>query len=82
MASFKCGYGLCRRVGGFLSLNSDISFIVEDENEVVVGVALGVYNAREFRRRLNKSWLPNLRELYSNTACNNGLDVEFARVCQ
>jgi len=68
---------LFRRVGGFLNNNTDISFVVEDENEVIFGVAVGAYNGKEFRRRLNKSWLPNLRALYSETPYNG---LEYGQV--
>jgi protein O-GlcNAcase/histone acetyltransferase len=62
------------KLGGFLSLNSDLSFVVEDENEVVVGIALGAINGREFRRNLNKTWVPSLREKYSLSSTSSEMD--------
>jgi hypothetical protein len=38
--------------------------VVEDENEVVVGYAVAILNAQDFRRKLNMSWTDVLRKMY------------------
>jgi len=53
------------KIGGYLTLTSDISFVVEDEMETVVGIAVATLNAKEFRRKLNVSWIDILRKMYS-----------------
>jgi hypothetical protein len=45
-------------------MNADISFVVEDENESLVAVAVAVNNGKEFRRKLNMSWMGVLRKMY------------------
>jgi len=45
-------------------MNPDVSFVVEDECESLVGVAVAVSNGRDFRRKLNVSWMDELRNLY------------------
>lgn len=53
-----------RQIGGYLTLKPDVSFVVEDENETVVGSAVAVLDAREFRRKLNVSWMDVVRKMY------------------
>lgn len=45
-------------------MNADITFVVENEHEVVVGAAIAVLNGVEFRRKLNVSWMDMLRKMY------------------
>lgn len=51
-------------IGGFLNLSPEVSFVVEDNHETVVGVAVAVLNAKEFRRRLKIGWIEGLRKKY------------------
>ncbi|XP_035702266.1 protein O-GlcNAcase isoform X2 [Folsomia candida] len=52
------------KIGGYLTLNPDINFVVEDESETVVGSAVAVLDARDFRRKLDMSWMDVLRKMY------------------
>ncbi|CAG7731648.1 unnamed protein product [Allacma fusca] len=63
------------KVGGYLSLNADLSFVVEDDNELVVGIAVAVLNGKEFRRKLNASWIPMLKDKHPISLLENSVDV-------
>ncbi|CAL8115404.1 unnamed protein product [Orchesella dallaii] len=51
-------------IGGFLNLCPEVSFVVEDNNEVIIGVAVAALNAKEYRRRLKVSWFEMLSKKY------------------
>jgi len=56
-------------------LNADLSFVVEDDNELVVGIAVAVLNGKEFRRKLNASWIPMLKDKHPISLLENSVDV-------
>lgn len=64
----------CSTIGGFINLSPEVSFVVEDSNETVVGAAVAVLNAKEFRRRLQVGWIESLRKKYP-LATDNDTDM-------
>jgi protein O-GlcNAcase/histone acetyltransferase len=52
-----------RLVGGFLSLTPEFCFVVEDDVGVV-GYALAALDAKQFHRKLEISWLPEMCHKY------------------
>lgn len=48
-----------RLVGGFLALNPEFCFIVEDNNEIC-GYALAALNAKQFQQKLTTAWIPEM----------------------
>ncbi|ODN00482.1 Protein O-GlcNAcase [Orchesella cincta] len=51
-------------LGGFLNLCPELCFVVEDNNDMIIGAAVAALNGKEFRRRLKMSWLEMLRKKY------------------
>lgn len=64
-------------------MNAEVSFVVEDENEVIVGIAVGSVNGEGFREKLMKNWTPVLRERYpmSLTSMPSNGESGYLEVC-
>jgi len=52
-----------RLVGGFLTLTPDFCFVVEDDDGVV-GYALAALDAKQFHKKLELAWLPEMCRKY------------------
>lgn len=65
-------------IGGYLNLCPEVGFVVEDNTDVVVGVAVAAANAKEFRRRLKISWVEAMRTKYPVAGST---DSEAVKVC-
>ncbi|KAK7867627.1 hypothetical protein R5R35_014820 [Gryllus longicercus] len=50
-------------VGGFLTLSPEFCFIVEDETDLV-GYAVAALDAKQFYKKLEVAWLPDMCEKY------------------
>ncbi|XP_049956889.1 protein O-GlcNAcase [Schistocerca serialis cubense] len=50
-------------VGGFLALSTEFCFVVEDENGLV-GYALAALDARQYHKKLELAWLPEMCAKY------------------
>lgn len=55
-------------------MSPEVCFVVEDGNETIVGAAVAVLNAKEFRRRLQVGWIESLRKKYP-LATDNDTDM-------
>lgn len=54
---------MSRLVGGFLSLTPEFCFVVEDDIGVV-GYALAALDAKQFYKKLELAWLPEMCRKY------------------
>ncbi|XP_063237337.1 protein O-GlcNAcase isoform X2 [Bacillus rossius redtenbacheri] len=53
-------------IGGFLTLSSEFCFVIEDEAGLV-GYALAALDAKQFYKKLELSWIPEMCEKYPRT---------------
>ena len=54
---------MSRLVGGFLTLTPEFCFVVEDDVGVV-GYALAALDAKQFHKKLELAWLPEMCRKY------------------
>lgn len=60
-----------RLIGGFISLSSEFCFVVEDENGIV-GYAMAALDAKQFYKKVELTWIPELCEKYPKPVKGDG----------
>jgi hypothetical protein len=58
-------------VGGFLTLTPEFCFVVEDDDGLV-GYALAALDAKQFHKKLELAWLPEMCRKYPRPEKNAG----------
>jgi hypothetical protein len=53
-----------RYLGAFITLSPEMCFVVEDDNEVLVGFVGASADARDIQRRIRVAWYPELQGKY------------------
>jgi protein O-GlcNAcase/histone acetyltransferase len=60
-----------RLIGGFLMLTPDFCFVVEDDVGLV-GYALAALDAKQFHKKMELSWLPEMCQKYPQPEKTSG----------
>jgi protein O-GlcNAcase/histone acetyltransferase len=60
-----------RLIGGFLTLTPDFCFVVEDDVGLV-GYALAALDAKQFHKKMELSWLPEMCQKYPQPEKTSG----------
>nr|CAD7257174.1 unnamed protein product [Timema shepardi] len=70
-------------VGGFLSLSGEFCFVVEDEVGLV-GYALAALDAKQFHKKLELDWLPDMCDKYPspNKTADQGMSRPEINLCR
>jgi protein O-GlcNAcase/histone acetyltransferase len=66
-------------VGGFLTLTPEFSFVVEDDVGVV-GYTLAALDAKQFHKKLELAWLPEMCRKYPRPEKNAEETLSHAEV--
>ena len=62
--SQQISVGFIRYLGAFITLSPEMCFVVEDDNEVLVGFVGASADARDIQRRIRVAWYPELQAKY------------------
>jgi protein O-GlcNAcase/histone acetyltransferase len=68
-----------RLVGGFLSLTPDFCFVVEDDVGLV-GYALAAMDSKQFHKKLEIAWLPEMCRKYPQPEKRTGETLSSTEV--
>jgi protein O-GlcNAcase/histone acetyltransferase len=68
-----------RLVGGFLTLTPEFCFVVEDDIGLV-GYALAALDAKQFHKKLELAWLPEMCHKYPQPEKRSGETLSSAEV--
>lgn len=69
-----------RLIGGLVTLSSQFSFVVENDDGVC-GYILATPDANDFHRKMSVSWLPEMQKKYPLPVETDNTSLTKAQVC-